>query len=67
LRAGEQPSAILTSYPHLTPAGLYDAISFYFDHKDEIDRSVAESTLEAVAEEHGLAVRNDGRVVPRTG
>ena len=67
VQAGEQPSEIIASYPHLTPAGVYDAISFYFDHQDEIDRFIAESTLEAVAEQHGLEVRGDGRIVPRSG
>jgi uncharacterized protein (DUF433 family) len=35
LRAGDTPEDILASYPHLSPAGVYDAISYYYDHQDE--------------------------------
>lgn len=66
LQAGDEPADICASYPHLSPAAVYDAISFYFDHKDEIDRLIEESTLEAVAERHGLEDREDGRIVPRS-
>ena len=53
----------IARYPHLSPAAVYDAISYYFDHQDEIDREIEESTLEAVAERYELEIRADGRVV----
>ena len=37
---GETPTGILSMYPNLTPSALYDAISYYFDHKVEIDREI---------------------------
>lgn len=37
---GETPDGILTMYPNLLPAALYDALSYYFDHKDKIDREI---------------------------
>jgi uncharacterized protein (DUF433 family) len=64
LQAGEDPTEIIVSYQHLSPAAVYDAISYYFDHQDEIDRFIADSTLEAVAEQHGFEVLEDGRIVP---
>ena len=27
----------MREWPHLSPAQVYDALSFYYDHKDEID------------------------------
>jgi hypothetical protein len=33
------------------PAAVYDAISFYYDHQEEIDQFIAESSLEAHAEQ----------------
>ncbi len=62
LRAGDTPQDILASYPHLTPAAVYDAISFYYDHQEEIDRFIAENTLEAHAERDGFNVGDDGRL-----
>lgn len=59
------PNEILAMYPHLTPAAVYDAISYYYDHQDEIDRFLEENTLEAVLDRYGLVVGEDGRLVPR--
>ena len=49
------PEQILELYPHLTPAGLYDAISYYFDHEDEIGRIIAASTPEQVQKRVGYS------------
>jgi uncharacterized protein (DUF433 family) len=62
LRAGDTPQDILASYPHLTPAAVYDAISFYYDHQDEIDRLMAVSSLEAHARRHDFTVGDDSRL-----
>jgi uncharacterized protein (DUF433 family) len=62
LRAGDTPQDILASYPHLTPAAVYDAISYYYDHQDEIDRFIHENTLEAHSERYGFTVGDDGRL-----
>ena len=32
-------------YPHLNLAEIYDALSYYHDHKEDIDRQLAENTL----------------------
>ena len=37
LRTGDTPEDIVASLPHLTLAGIYDAMSYYHDHRDEID------------------------------
>jgi uncharacterized protein (DUF433 family) len=63
LRAGDTPEDILASYPHLTPAGVYDAISYYYDHQEEIDQYIADSRLEVLAERYGFTVGEDGRVI----
>jgi len=36
-RSGMSVEEILEGYPSLTPAQLFDALSYYFDNKDEID------------------------------
>lgn len=62
LRAGDTPQDILASYPHLTPAAVYDAISFYYDHQAEIDRFIEQNTLDAHAKRYGFTVGDDGRL-----
>ena len=63
LQAGEEPSEIIATYPHLAPAAVYDAISYYLDHQEEIDRLIADATSEALAERFGFALAERGRVV----
>jgi len=36
-KSGDTPDDILRAYPHLEPAAVYDAISYYFDHREEIE------------------------------
>lgn len=37
LRAGDTPEIIAEEFPHTNLAAIYDAISYYHDHRDEID------------------------------
>lgn len=39
---GLTPEELLIHYPHLTLAGIHDALSYYFDHRAEVDREIAE-------------------------
>lgn len=40
-RSGMPIEEILEGYPSLTPAQLFDALSYYFDNKEEIDKELA--------------------------
>ena len=40
LRSGMTPEEMVREWTHLTLAQVYDAISFYYDHKAEIDRDI---------------------------
>lgn len=62
-RAGEEPDEIIASFPHLSAAAVYDAISYYLDHQDEIDRVIADTTLETLAQRYGFVIDRDGKVV----
>lgn len=37
-RSGMNIEEILEGYPNINPAQLFDALSYYFDHKKEIDK-----------------------------
>lgn len=39
-RSGMSVEEILEGYPSISPAQLFDALSYYFDHKEEIDRGL---------------------------
>jgi uncharacterized protein (DUF433 family) len=39
---GLSPEELLSHYPHLSLAGIHDALSYYYDHREAIDREIAE-------------------------
>jgi len=41
-RRGLSVDEILREFPHLTPAQVYDALSFYYDHRTQIDQEIAD-------------------------
>lgn len=40
LRQGTTPEEMVRTWRHLTLAAVYDALSYYYDHKAEIDRDI---------------------------
>ncbi len=40
-RAGDTVDDLLHTYPHLHPATIHDALSYYLDHRDELEREIA--------------------------
>jgi uncharacterized protein (DUF433 family) len=47
LRMGETPESLVDNIlPHLTLAQVYDALSYYHDHQDEIEQEMIENTEE---------------------
>jgi len=61
-KAGDTIDEILESYPHLQPSWIYDAIGYYLDHRDEIEREIQENRLEALSERHHFTVDERGFV-----
>lgn len=59
-RAGESVAEISATYPHLDPAALYDAISYYLDHRAEIETEIRANRLETAVEENGATLGDDG-------
>ncbi len=54
VQAGQSVSDVLEALPHLTTAQVYDALSYYHDHKTEIDHLIAESQPDRVLAALGL-------------
>lgn len=40
LRQGMTPEEMVREWPHLKLEHVYDALSFYYDHRTEIDREI---------------------------
>ena len=47
--AGQTPESIQESFPTLSLAQTYGAISFYLSHRDEVDRQIARTEQEGQA------------------
>jgi len=41
---GMSPDEILTTLSHLKPSQVHSALAYYFDHQDEVDTDLAESS-----------------------
>ena len=41
---GMSTDEILTTLSHLTPSQVHSALAYYFDHQDEVDSDLAESS-----------------------
>jgi uncharacterized protein (DUF433 family) len=63
-RSGTPIEEILADYPTLSPAAVYDAISYAYDHPDEIEYWGEQSRLRNVMK-HGDMVYVEGRLIPR--
>ena len=44
LQQGVAPEALVKEFPHLSLAAIYDALSFYYDHRSLLDRLIREQT-----------------------
>ena len=58
--AGESAQQIAATHSHVDPAAIYDAISYYLDHREEIDVEIEANRLENVLEAHGASLGEDG-------
>ena len=40
LHHGINPEELLSYYPQISLAAIYDALSYYYDHRDEVDAEI---------------------------
>lgn len=62
---GMAAEGIREAYPHLSLAQIFDALSYYHDHRDEIDQELRESSLESILKKHDLVMDDRGLLRPR--
>lgn len=59
-RAGESAEEIAATFPHLESAAVYDAVSYFLDHRSEIRTEIEANRLEQALERHGATLGEDG-------
>lgn len=48
LHHGLTPEELVARFPHLTLAQVHDALAYYYDNREEVDRELAENPEEKV-------------------
>ncbi len=56
-KLGMSVDEILAGLPHLTPAQVYEALSYTYDHEDEIEREIQADQMQRLIERHGFPGR----------
>lgn len=64
-KLGLSVEEILEGLPHLTPAQIYEALSYYHDHQAEIEQDIEANRTESLIERYGLQVTADGRLIAK--
>lgn len=59
-KAGRTMDEIVQEYPHLSAASIYDAISYYLDHQEEIERDILNNRIEAVLQKQNATLDSKG-------
>ncbi|MEW6067207.1 MAG: DUF433 domain-containing protein [Nitrospirota bacterium] len=60
VKTGSSAEDILASYPHLSLAQIHDAISYYFDHRIEIEQDIEDNKIKNILKRYNL------RLIPHT-
>ena len=54
MKHGLTPEELVEQFPFLTLAQIHDALAYYYDNREEVDRDLAENTEEAVRQRYLL-------------
>ncbi len=64
-KLGMNIEEIMEGLPHLSAAQIYDALSYYHDHQEEIERDIQEARIQNIVKKYGLKKDKNGRLMPR--
>lgn len=65
-KGGDSPDEIVSAYPHLKLTQVYDAISYYLDHQEEIEEQIRKNSVEAIIKIHDWTIDERGFLYPKT-
>lgn len=60
IHLGDTVEDYLADHPHLTAAKIHDALSYYFDHREAVEREIEENQTDNVIRELGLTIDERG-------
>jgi uncharacterized protein (DUF433 family) len=63
-KIGMSVEEILEGLPHLSPAQVFAALSYYHDHQAEIEQDIEAGRVANLVARYGLKVLPNGRLVP---
>jgi uncharacterized protein (DUF433 family) len=61
-KLGDSPDDLLNAYVHVPAAAIFDALSYYYDHRAEIEGQIEANRLEHVLRRHQAAMDEYGRI-----
>lgn len=62
VKTGSSAEEILASYPHLSLAQIHDAISYYFDHREEIAHDIEDNKIRNILKKNNLRLIPDDKI-----
>ena len=62
-KLGLSVEEILEGLPHISPAQIYEALSYYHDHQEEIEHTIQDNQSSEIIERYNLVVGEKGRLV----
>jgi uncharacterized protein (DUF433 family) len=62
-RQGDSAEDIIRTYPHLNPAAVFDGLSYFLDHKEEIVQEIIENRADVVLAKMGAHLDERGFVI----
>jgi len=58
---------ILEGFPNITPAQFYDAISYYYDYKEQVEKEIKAEDLHEIEKEFNLKLQFNGSLKVQNG
>lgn len=63
-QSGMSVEDILEGYPSITPAQLFDTLSYYHDNKEEIEKDIERDSIEQIKKEFAIShIDKNGHII----
>ena len=66
-KSGMSVEEILEGFPNITPAQFYDALSYYYDYKEQIEKEIGAEDLHEIEKEFNLKLQPNGTLKIQNG
>ena len=66
-KSGMSVEEILEGFPNITPAQFYDALSYYYDYKEQIEKEIKAEDLQEIEKKFNLKLRLNGTLKVQNG